>query len=46
MSRIKLYPPAGGDPVIPHPAKVEEMKAKGYTEKDPKAKQPKKAEEK
>ena len=30
---IKLYPPQGGDAVIPHPSKVDEMKANGWVEK-------------
>lgn len=39
MKQIKLYPPNGkGDPIIPHHAKVEEMKEKGWTEKQAKVK--------
>tara|TARA_B110000967_G_C18877845_1_gene559412 strand:- start:379 stop:531 length:153 start_codon:yes stop_codon:yes gene_type:complete len=30
---LKLYPPKGGDAVIPHPSKVAEMKANGWVEK-------------
>jgi len=30
---VILYPPAGGEGVIPHPSKIEEMKAKGWAEK-------------
>ena len=30
---IKLYPPTGGEGVIPHPSKIEEMKKKGWVEK-------------
>tara|TARA_R110000787_G_C13304524_1_gene434858 strand:+ start:49 stop:201 length:153 start_codon:yes stop_codon:yes gene_type:complete len=30
---IKLYPPQGGGAVIPHPSKVDEMKANGWVEK-------------
>lgn len=32
---VKLYPPNGGeeDAVIPHPSKVEDMKANGWVEK-------------
>ena len=34
MKDIILYPPNGGkDGVTPHPSKIEEMKAKGWTEK-------------
>lgn len=33
MDRIKLYPPGGGEPVTPHPSKVNEMKSYGWTEK-------------
>ncbi len=34
MKQIILYPPNGGkEGVIPHPSKIEEMKAKGWTEK-------------
>lgn len=33
---VKLYPPNGkGAPVVPHPARVEQMKAKGWTEQTP-----------
>tara|TARA_R110000823_G_scaffold296378_1_gene416388 strand:+ start:186 stop:341 length:156 start_codon:yes stop_codon:yes gene_type:complete len=32
---IKLYPPQGGDAVIPHPTKVAEMKANGWVVKQP-----------
>lgn len=39
MKKIKLYPPGGGEPVIPHPSMVEAMKANGWTEKQ--VKQPK-----
>jgi len=36
---IVLYPPNGGkDGVTPHPSKVEEMKAKGWVEKNTKKK--------
>ena len=39
MAQIKLYPPNGiGEPVIPHPAKVEQMKQNGWTEKPAKPK--------
>ena len=30
---VKLYPPKGGEAVIPHPTKVEWMKANGWVEK-------------
>jgi len=30
MKTVTLYPPEGGEGVIPHPSKVEEMKAKGW----------------
>jgi hypothetical protein len=30
---VILYPPTGGEGVIPHPSKIEEMKAKGWSEK-------------
>ncbi len=34
MKAIILYSPNGGkDGVTPHPSKIEEMKAKGWTEK-------------
>jgi len=34
MKEIVLYPPNGGkDGVTPHLSKIEEMKAKGWTEK-------------
>ena len=32
---IKLYPPKGGEPVIPHPSKVDEMMANGWVVKQP-----------
>ena len=35
---IKLYPPGGGTPIIPHPTKIDGMKAKGWTESPAKAK--------
>lgn len=38
MTQIKLYPPGGGAPVIPHPAKVEQMKRNGWVEKPAKPK--------
>lgn len=38
MKDIKLYPPGGGEPVTPHPAHVETMKANGWTEKPAKQK--------
>ncbi len=28
---MKLYPPKGGEPITPHPSKVDEMIAKGWT---------------
>jgi len=31
--QVILYPPNGGEGVIPHPSKIEEMKAKGWAEK-------------
>ncbi len=30
---VMLYPPDGGEGVIPHPSKIEEMKEKGWVEK-------------
>jgi len=31
---VKLYPPNGGkDYIVPHPSKVEQMKANGWVEK-------------
>ncbi len=27
---MKLYPPQGGEPITPHPSKVDEMIAKGW----------------
>ena len=30
---IILYPPNGGEGVTPHPSKIEEMKANGWTDK-------------
>jgi len=39
--KIKLYPPGGGMPIIPHPTKVEEMKVQGWTEDQPKKVKPK-----
>lgn len=38
MKRVKLYPPGGGEPVIPHPSQVENMKANGWSEKPAKPK--------
>lgn len=35
---VKLYPPNGGEPIIPHPTKVEEMIAQGWTREPKKAK--------
>lgn len=37
---IKLYPPGGGMPIIPHPTKIEEMKRKGWTESESKKAKP------
>lgn len=31
MKEIKVYPPGGGEPVTPHPAKLDEMLSKGWT---------------
>lgn len=46
MKSIKLYPPKGkGDPIIPHPSKVEEMKEKGWREKPSKTFKPKRSED-
>lgn len=36
---MKLYPPGGGEPIEPHPTKIEEMKEKGWTEKPIKVKE-------
>jgi len=33
MKNVILYPPNGGEGVIPHPSKIEEMKNAGWTEK-------------
>lgn len=33
MKDAILYPPDGGEGVIPHPTKIEEMKNKGWVEK-------------
>lgn len=33
---VKMYPPNGGEPIIPHPTKIEEYKAKGWTFEPPK----------
>lgn len=41
---IKLYPPGGGAPVVPHPAKVDEMKDKGWTTEPVKTSKPKREE--
>lgn len=37
MKRIKLYPPKGGEPIEVLPQKLEEMLAKGWTEKEKKS---------
>lgn len=36
--RVALYPPNGGDPVYPHPSKVDQMIANGWRDKAPKQK--------
>ena len=36
MRKVELYPPNGGMPVIPHPTKVDEYLAKGWTTEPPK----------
>jgi len=42
MKSVKLYPPGGGEPVTPHPSRIETMKANGWKEEQPKQpKQPK-----
>ncbi len=45
MRRVELYPPGGGAPVVPHPAKIEQMKSIGWTEKPAKPKKVKEVSE-
>lgn len=28
---VKMYPPGGGDPIIPHPTKIADYESKGWT---------------
>ena len=46
MKQVILYPPNGGEGIIPHPTKVEYLKSKGWVEEQPATKKVKKVKEK
>jgi len=41
MKQVKLYPPCGGLPIIPHPTKIDQMIAKGWKTEPPRKAKPK-----